>query len=248
MCVFRAEEDRYVSGSFLDGGVWEQGRVQNVLQRLGSVPNSVLVDAGANIGTFVPPAAKLGHHVVAFEASPRTADLLRRSVLLNNLQDEVRLYVNGVTDYFGGAGMLVPSFNQGGGRVKEDRRKRVDQPQYGIELLQMDFPTANISEDICGMPVAVLKIDIEGNEWRFLRGAESFIGHARPKLIMSELCTWWLEWTGCSPELGLVELSKLGYSITVDGGQSVPVDRPLDDLRAWLDNGHRFTEIMAELK
>ena len=73
--------------------------------------------------------------MIAFEASPRTAGLLWRSVLINGLEGRFHLYVNGVTDYVGVSDMVIPSFNQGGGRLSNNGGS-LEQMGKGDESLQ----------------------------------------------------------------------------------------------------------------
>ena len=59
--------DKLVSKSVRNGGLWERAVLTMVLRALSKFPKSVLIDGGANVGEFTVMAAAMGHEVIAVE-------------------------------------------------------------------------------------------------------------------------------------------------------------------------------------
>jgi len=97
ICVYAAEDDVWVSASFVGGGYWERPVVERVVRLLRRYPDVGLVDLGANVGTFALPAARLTD-VVAVEPYSESMARLFESVRRGGVQTNVSLVMNAVSD------------------------------------------------------------------------------------------------------------------------------------------------------
>lgn len=146
-------------------------------------PNTggVLLDIGAHVGHYTLRAARLGHAVIAVEANPETAGRLLANVVLNGLDDRVRIIPHPAWDDY--EHIKWRSYHEGkmatrngSGRVYPDP----DGDLWPVMLDDVDIPR-----------VDVVKLDTEGAELRVLRGMRALLKRCRPVM--------WIElhdWTG----------------------------------------------------
>lgn len=119
----------------------------------------VVVDIGANIGSFSIYSAAKGATVYAVEPEPNNLQELKNNIDLNNMQDQVYVLPYGISDYKGTA---VISDMGGGSTIKDESVNGTE-----IEVMSLDimFDLYHIKE------VDVLKIDVEGSEVEIILGA-----------------------------------------------------------------------------
>jgi len=119
----------------------------------------VVVDLGANIGSFSIYSANLGATVYSVEPEPNNLKALKNNIALNNLNDLITVVPYGISDATGSA---IISDMGGGATIK-------DNTTFGseIKLISLDelFDLYNIEE------VDILKIDVEGSETEIISGA-----------------------------------------------------------------------------
>jgi|SRR5665213_239754 len=182
--LFVLKSDNTIGRSLLTYGEWTEGEIGVLRQALR--PNDCIVDVGANIGSHTIALAKAvlpGGCIMAFEPHPKVFQLLSANVVVNGLSN-VRLYPNACGAE---AGMLwFPDLdysletNYGALQVSELRslhhsiKKQVSQP---VPIVILD--------DVYDLPaLRLVKIDVEGMEVDFLKGAERTIRRFRPMLYI----------------------------------------------------------------
>jgi FkbM family methyltransferase len=194
----------YFSGSF-------EPRAERVIARhLG--PGMVAIDVGANIGYHaLPMALQVGPtgRVVAVEPSPATASRLRRNLVLNDL-DNVEILVAAVGDRDVEAARLhvqssYPLSGRGGRESLLARLVRLDSLVLEKQLHRVDF----------------VKIDVDGQEAKVLRGARETLRRFRPPVFF-ELTPSLVEDGGDSLDELFASLLDLGYAISDEGGADWP--------------------------
>jgi len=141
----------------------------------------VLLDIGAHVGHYTLRAAKLGHAVIAVEANPETAGRLLANVVLNGLDDRVRIIPHPAWDDYESItwkpyheGKMAT--RNGSGRVYPDPHGAL----WPVMLDDLDIPRCD-----------VVKLDTEGAELHVLQGMRATLKRCRPVL--------WVElhdWTG----------------------------------------------------
>lgn len=153
----RPRLDLQVAREVLGQNVYELPvEVRAVLDRCGS-PLTVL-DLGANIGLFALSSIHLlgdGTRVVAVEADPGSAELLRLNLWVNDRDDQVSVHAVAAGHQAGRARFAA-------GRGDVSRVVAQDDPGGSIEVPVVDaFELANGCD--------LIKMDIEGSEWDLLR-------------------------------------------------------------------------------
>ena len=119
----------------------------------------VVIDIGANIGTFSVYAANFGATVYAIEPEPHNLEALKKNIELNHMQDKIHVCPYAISDYKGTA---VINDMGGGSTIKDDGIFGAE-----VEVIPFDnfFNLYHINE------VDVLKIDAEGAEVEIILGA-----------------------------------------------------------------------------
>ncbi|MBY0277999.1 FkbM family methyltransferase, partial [Candidatus Binatia bacterium] len=168
---------------------------------------------GANIGYHALRAARsVGStgKVVAFEARPATADLLRRNALLNGLGNVVVLPL-AVADRFATYEYVLAQGTNGYIRPVSGEGAELAPEATAIQAVPLDA-LANVLS-----PLDVLQMDVEGAEGLVVNGALDLLRAHRPR-IFSELCLGQLERTSSmSGEDLLGILAALSYRFTALG-------------------------------
>ena len=138
-------------------------------------PGAVVFDIGANVGFYTLLASKLvgaEGKVIAFEPVPSNVDFLKRHLALNAV-DNVRVVEAAVSDL-----QREVTFQEGEtnsvGRIAEGGNLRV--PSVTLDTL---IATGSLP------PPRVIKMDIEGAEYRALMGAKETLIRHRPILFLA---------------------------------------------------------------
>ncbi|MFQ5853699.1 MAG: FkbM family methyltransferase [Candidatus Binatia bacterium] len=166
-------------------------------------PGWVVCDVGANIGWYTLSAAKLMGHagwVHAFEPAAEEFERLQRNVLMNELPN-VMLHQLAMSDCSGKV-WLTGLRDAGSTRLatSENEAARL----VGGTTLDTFVREARLNR------LDLVKVDIEGAELKFLRGAQNSLGRFRPALVI-ELSLDNLARFGANPHEVIATLEDLGY-------------------------------------
>jgi FkbM family methyltransferase len=139
-------------------------------------PGKIIVDVGAQVGTYTTafwPHAKICY---AFEPHPGYAKRLKR--LFSNLQDRVNVQEIALSDRTGDALFRTPSTAPGRSTIAEGNRLS--------EFGEVDATHVEVRRlDDYGIgPVGFIKIDVEGHEEAVVGGASETIARDRPNLMI----------------------------------------------------------------
>ena len=143
--------------------------------------NGQFIDVGGNVGYYSLSVA--AHHspfrgtVLAFEPLPKLCELFNRSIVENGLGDQVSVHQLALADAPGelplnDAGETV---NAGATRLITTRAEAKVDRMTKVETL--DRVIGNLRPD-------VMKVDIQGAEGLFLKGAQRTIATCKPSLLM----------------------------------------------------------------
>lgn len=190
----------------------EYRNLLNLVQATAPAGGRVL-DLGAHIGAFSLGAAASGFEVLAVEASPRNASLLRASIERNRF-DRMRLVHAAVGD---GTGFLDFCQNGPFGQVANPFTTL---PSVRVPCIAVDNLLAEHGWD----RVDFIKMDIEGSEVVGLRGMHKLLARADAPPILVESNGHTLNFFGQTPESLKATLEGFGYqNYLVEAGRLRPV-------------------------
>ena len=167
---------KWIVGS-CDHGCW-LGSYECPKQRLFSrtlQPGGTVFDVGAHAGFYTLLAAELvgpGGRVVSFEPLPRNLGYLRRHVQLNGCEN-VEVIAAAVCDR-DGLGRFQPDESSLQGRLSDEGALRVPTVRLDSLVSAGTIPPPNF-----------VKMDIEGGEFRALRGGRETLAAARPVVFLA---------------------------------------------------------------
>lgn len=166
----------------------------------------VLLDIGAHVGHYTLRAAKLGHTVVAVEANPETAGRLFANVLLNGLDDRVRIIGHPAWSEY--ESLRWKSYHEGKMATRNGSGRVYPDPAGELWPVVLDDELGALKR------LDVVKLDTEGAELHVLGGLRATLKRHRPVM--------WVElhdWTGAyhAQELATL-LGELHYR-WVKGGE-----------------------------
>ena len=141
---------------------------------------TIFIDVGANIGYYSMLVASLGlSEVIAIEPSPRTYKDLKRNIEHNLMERNIKPF-NIAIGSKDETCQFVTSLGP------KDHIKPTNQKDYGVETVPTQVTTLdNLVQNIAkGKNVDFIKVDIEGAEFEFLKGAEKTIQQCKPILLM----------------------------------------------------------------
>lgn len=135
-------------------------------------PESVILDIGANIGTWTVGLAMYNRKIYSFEPLYQSFLALCGNVFINKIENNVTVFNCAVTDNMENQLTMVvhDNNNLGGSFVKlaDENDKKIK--SITIDSLQLD-------------KVNFIKLDVEGHEINVLKGGEQTIKKNRPVII-----------------------------------------------------------------
>jgi len=154
-------------------------------------PGSVVHDVGGNIGLyarFMVQAFRAGR-VTTFEPMTANRALLTENIWIAKLQDRITLLPYALSDHAGTAALQIDIVQSGSAVLDEVTHGAPSEghAHYGlpaqtetVELRRLDDLVASSEAP----PPAIIKVDIEGAEAMFLRGAQETLRAHRPRLAI----------------------------------------------------------------
>jgi FkbM family methyltransferase len=170
----------------------------------------VLLDVGAHVGRWSLRMARKASQVVAVEANPATAAVLRAHIELNNVQN-VTVLQAAAWDCETFLDLDDPNQRVTGGSTRV-----VESSDGRVPAMRLDFPVEITDLD----RIDLIKLDVEGADLHALRGMAATLARCRPRLLVERHDIYGYyklgDLTGLLEELGYA-WQKL--SITLSGGQ-----------------------------
>jgi FkbM family methyltransferase len=154
------------------GGCWEHEL--KMLQSFFNDRSKVLV-LGSHIGILTIPIAKECQEVVAFEANPKTYQLLKLNLMLNNI-DNCRAFNLAASNKFEKLEFVLSRVNSGGSK----RSPLVDRIEYFYDSPQTVMVDAvPVDSYIADRDFDLIIMDIEGSEYFALQGMQQILAQAK---------------------------------------------------------------------
>lgn len=191
----------------------------------GLQPGSEVIDAGANAGDFTQKLAARGFHVFAFEPIPSLYENLRKRFDQNLKVSEQHYALSDKWDFIKvnvqSCWTLVPDGTAGLERAAEFKDSR----PFHISCVALD--------DFCDEEMvapAFIKMDVDGYEFKALRGARGCLMLCKPPIMLELNC--YINKLGEDPKEFVQYLLDLGYVFwSMDG--EVSMDSLEDIMAQW---------------
>jgi FkbM family methyltransferase len=206
-------------------GLWETtvtGWLQRTLQ-----PGQVFVDVGANIGYFTLLAGTLvgsGGQVVAIEAHPLLADLLRRNVVMNGMHGYITTWHRAAWDETTNLAFHLRerySANSSVGSLGTEQLSYLYDEESVVEV-----EAARLDDLLDSIPrVDVIKVDVEGAELRAFHGLERTLRDNPAVIVMFEWSPAQIELVGDAPADLVDFLAGLGFTFRLIEDDLAPIER-----------------------
>lgn len=141
----------------------------------------LILDVGANIGTFAIPLSKWGP-VWAFEPNPLIFNLLENNVKIN--KSNVKIQQVAVGNYDGKINIsLVANDGQSSGEPPSSKPFNWG----GLQVAKQGIPVPIHTLDFYNFPrIGLIKIDVEGFEKQVFEGAQKTIKQWKPPIIFEQ--------------------------------------------------------------
>lgn len=176
--------------------------LQYVLTALGS--NGVLIDIGANIGTFTLSAAAAGARVLAVEALAANYILLVDGVVTNKFARVTAVHAAA----FSRTGTLCMIGNSAWGQISNTGAGQL------VPALRLD----DLHRAYSFSDATVLKMDVEGAELAVIDGGQDFLESATNLRVVFEVNPWASAEFGYGHEELLRGFERLGYQLYLIAG------------------------------
>jgi len=139
--------------------------------------NKIIIDAGANVGTFSLYAAKLGaKKVYAFEPVKNTFDILKKNIVLNKVEGTVQPINLALGDKAGDALISFVSAGDEGASIEF-----FDGSKHTQNVIVTTVDKFMASKE----KVDLIKMDVEGYEAKVIKGSAKTLKKFKPVLCFS---------------------------------------------------------------
>lgn len=175
----------------------------------------IFIDIGSNHGSFSISAAKLigpKGRIIAIEPQPRLAFLINKS-LSENAASPFDIHQVACSDHNGVSEFYIPRATSGSAGIFKSFSATSSTEKITVTLTKFDDLV-----DVESFPESgnvFIKLDIEGSEILFLKGAEQSIKATRPHIMM-EINPYAMKAANTSISDLIINLRELGYSIYKD--------------------------------
>lgn len=184
---------------------------------------NVALDIGGNIGQMALLFARRANQVLTFEPIPALAERLRQQVVLNRLENKVKIFPIALTNFNGTLPLQLPTVDNGGnGSTILGRDGEGEKIQVQAQTLDILLEQENIDA------VDLIKIDVEGAELFVLQGMEKLLSRENPPIIILEMNSGMMKLAGYSSTEITHLLAIHGYECFefVKHGLSGPLKNP----------------------
>ena len=206
------------------GGGYEQELQAETAKLLAGVTSGIVLDIGANLGSYTVPVAKAHPHLQfhSFEPQRIIYYQLCANVFLNRL-DNVYAYQYALSDAEWQEDLETPDYatehNIGAFSVDPAVREK----DYEVQTHGAVEPiSATLLDKFMLNDIRLIKIDVEGHELEVLRGAHHTLIENKYPPIIFESWTWKFQ---DKREALFNYLKDLGYEITEVGQNNIAVKK-----------------------
>jgi FkbM family methyltransferase len=196
-------------------GLYDDTLLTLMLTLLKAFPGNFL-DVGSNIGMYAIRVSRLfSHKVVCFEPMPINAERIRHNASLNGVEQYVKVISVALSDHEGSADLILrEDFKMGSltGNASIAISSEIDGGFQRITVPVIRFDDF-LSHHSC-YDFSIAKIDIEGHEDFFIRGAKEWFERDRP-IVMIEVNNFYYVKRGTSSSKVLGEALPNNYRVAL---------------------------------
>tara|TARA_B100001057_G_scaffold398878_1_gene409639 strand:- start:270 stop:1190 length:921 start_codon:yes stop_codon:yes gene_type:complete len=201
--------------------MWQEKRSMSILYGTNTNKLDVIVEIGANIGACtLQLLLQTNATVLAFEPSPLnlyhlTESLVRTSRKHTSLVQRVVVFPIGIGDARQTQTIFVAKGNAGNSVINRKVRDHSSQDMslsYRVVVSTLDS-VLSAHTFMTRSAISIAKIDVQGFECRVLDGMTNIASAGGISAISVELASGWLSPHGCSPQLALAKLYRLGFKL-----------------------------------
>ncbi|MDC0344594.1 FkbM family methyltransferase [Alphaproteobacteria bacterium] len=163
-------------------------------------PGQTVVEVGANFGVNTLRMAHLTGEqgkVHAFEANPKVAQRLSRSLQMNQLQKNTAVHAMAAGDK--NEKLFLTTEDLGAAHISQNNAGAIP-----VEVRPLD-------EVLPDLKIDLLKIDAEGYEYRIIKGAQDILNRSPHAILMIEWYPGMIQQQGNDPREFLTFLENMGY-------------------------------------
>ena len=186
ICIYKSEQDVFVSKSIKETGMWEPHIVTRFKDILYNNPGIGVIDVGTNLGIYSLLATRMGHKVLGIEPNIETIKRFHKAVYLNNVSENITLLQNAVSNTRGCTSLTENSVNQGDTRLVEAEdinvlinNKKCENGDIKVIIIDDIIPYLTFRR-------AVMKLDIQKMEHRAMAGSCELLRHIDIPYIFME--------------------------------------------------------------
>lgn len=169
--VYREFQDRYISGSIINGGKWEDDVGRQLQTIIEENPRVTFLDLGANVGVFTLQVALMGIPVIAVDCLYDNIERLVSAVEFNNMTKSVTIVYNAISNTRENVMLGREDMNIGGTYVKygDTKPEFVSDKHNNVSaILLNDLVQKVLTKSV------IIKMDVETSEDKVLAGGHRF--------------------------------------------------------------------------
>ena len=169
---------------------YDDNEISLILSKLDA--DEIFIDVGANIGFYsVPVAQKIKNSngkgkVIAFEPHPGNYEKLKHNIELNSLSEYIEMHMLGLSDSEALVNLVLREDFKAGSKTGNASIAINDEYDQGYNTVQIKTQTLDkfMNSNEPDLKIGFVKLDIEGHEVNFLRGAQTFLKNHSPKILL----------------------------------------------------------------
>jgi FkbM family methyltransferase len=181
--IYVDTRDISITPHILMHGAWENWLARVMVANFR--PAGLMLDAGANVGYHTLLMAEIGGPaatIIAVEANPDLAELIRRTVAVNGFFERVEVHAVALGDKPGMVELKIYDQYKGSSSLVATDEAAA---HFGDRLKVVPVPMKTLDELTAGRPLSCAKIDCEGAEPLILAGArETLARSAEIKMVL----------------------------------------------------------------
>ena len=176
ICLYPDNVDVYVSASIRARGCWENSITVAINDAMNLYRGATFIDIGSNLGIHSLVTARNRHNVIAVEPKWSSVQRFHKSVNMNRLADRILLLQNAVSNRREELVLYSDDTNQGAASLRFPlKHKEIVRSILMDDLLE-----------VLHTNVAIIKMDIQGSEYRALMNATELFASVKIPAIFME--------------------------------------------------------------